>query len=445
MHIRFIRSSARAVMLALIAACAHVADPAPGPSVDAPTIRLTSPSGDIVSVGGVAIRLRAEFVGGDRDGQVVTEPILWASQSPGVATVDVGGLVAGKTVGTTVITATLATNPTVKASTSLSVVPAIVHLRPERDSIGEAGGSGVRLFAQVDGITPPAPAGQQPIVWTSLSPEIARVDAYGVVWGQFPGRAVIVASVRTMPEIASSIAITITPDTDPRAQAHVALGDSLIDTLTLTYGRKAIVLDLAANDVVDMVTSGSAYYLTSVIDWYLSPPDIPSGNLYLARRPPRAGTYHLGARGAEPYCSSLGCISQDGPYVFKIRRAGPVLVTPSAGTAMTVREGEVRTDSIWVKNAGTGTMTVNVAANVPSVQLLTPTLSVPPSGMTTETNPFRFPAGASAIVLRVDGQQLHRGTTTYLTLTVSAPGAWSSQHPGKDTDVVYVPILVTSP
>jgi uncharacterized protein YjdB len=443
----FWRAGVRALVAGLavvvsVAACRDVAVPGRDTSVKSASIHLSSPDGDVIAAGGRAIRLTADVVDGPPAGLI---PINWTSQSPAVATVDGAGMVMGMSPGTTTITATLQADPRVTASMPITVVPAIVHLIAQKDTIAEAGGNGIRLVAHIDGAIPPPPAGEQPVKWTSLSPNVATVDAYGVVFGKFPGRAVIVASARSVPEISSSVPVTVVAPADPRPQVHVALGDSLIDTLTSTYGHKAIVLDLAASDVIDMVLSGHAYYLTSVIDWSLDPPELPSGNLYLARRPPSAGSFHLGARGAEPFCNSRGCFNSDGPYVFKARRAGPVLVVPSGGPSITVREGEVRTDSLWVGNIGTGTMTVNVTANDGAIEVVTPAFVLTPSAMAPQPPLLPFPQGARTVVLRVDGRKLTRGTVLFREVSIRAPGAWSSRIAGSDTDAVTVRIDVIPP
>ena len=37
---------------------------------------------------------------------------------------------------------------------------------------------------------------------------------------------------------------------------------------------------------------------------------------FLARRPPSAGLFHMGARGPGRYCNQYGCSTYDGPYDF---------------------------------------------------------------------------------------------------------------------------------
>ena len=237
--------------LMLSPGCRDAASPARDTVVVSPSLSLTSPSGQLIAAGGTAIRLKADLVG--------TTPtswsISWTSLSPDIASVDAAGMVIGKAAGTAVITASLVGEPKVSSSIPITVVPAIVHLSAQKDTIAEAGGNGIRLLAQIDGAIPPPPAGQQAVKWTSLSPNVATVDDYGVVSGKFPGRAVIVASARSMPEIASSMPVTVVAPADPRPQVHVALGDSLVDTLTSTYGHKAIVLGPGRDRRFDMVLS----------------------------------------------------------------------------------------------------------------------------------------------------------------------------------------------
>ena len=423
--VRAVLSTAGALALPL-----GCSDSSPVTKPAAPILRITPATGVVVVIAARTVQLKAELMNVESGTSTDVVP-GWTSSSPQVATVDAAGVVTGKSVGTVVITATSRTSPQLSASVTVSVVTAAVAISNGGTPTAGAGGAGVRLSAVIFGTVPPTP-GEQPIVWTSLTPGLAIVDMYGVVYGQFPGQAVIVASARSAPEVSSSFTISVLPLPDLRPQVHVALGESTVDTIYETYSKRAIVLDLAASDVVDMKIGGAAIALLSILDFYLDPPDAPYDyfrpTLYLGRRAPGTGSFHLGARGRPARTTQYGPQVFDGPYFFKVRRAGPVLLLPGEGgltDVLDLREGEVRTDSIWVKNVGkTGEVTVTVTVDKPGVEVLTPTLSIPTSASTAESHPFRFPPAATAIVMRFDGRQL-RGVT-YLKIRVTAPDAWSA-------------------
>ncbi|MEW5917257.1 MAG: Ig-like domain-containing protein [Gemmatimonadota bacterium] len=149
----------------------------------------------------------------DGRGNMMIRGIVWASSSPGVATVDANGEVHALAVGTTTITATCggivgAANVTVLAPVSFMV------LEPPNATI-LAGGT-LRLVA-----TAKDAAGQpvtRPISWTSGAPNVATVNAEGLVTGVAPGVVDIRAAAEGISAVAKITvqarvaAVVITPD-----------------------------------------------------------------------------------------------------------------------------------------------------------------------------------------------------------------------------------------
>ncbi|WP_144027815.1 polysaccharide lyase family 8 super-sandwich domain-containing protein [Paenibacillus sp. 32352] len=115
--------------------------------------------------------------------------IQWSSSNPAVATVDDRGIVSGVSNGTSVITArALDGNQTASAEVSvMTYVPVQNVLLPP--TAQAAVGSKLPLQAVIE----PADASDPRLEWSSDKPEVATVDASGVVTGVSTGQAVITA------------------------------------------------------------------------------------------------------------------------------------------------------------------------------------------------------------------------------------------------------------
>lgn len=143
---------------------------------------------DVVIEIGKSTRLVAGFSPSDAQNKAHT----WTSANPLVATVDETGSVSGVSVGSTIITATALANHAT-ASCTVHVVNKIVPVtsitlnsKEETIPIGEA--------TQLSATVLPSTATDKKVTWSSSSPEVAMVDANGLVVGASVGSANITAS-----------------------------------------------------------------------------------------------------------------------------------------------------------------------------------------------------------------------------------------------------------
>ena len=115
--------------------------------------------------------------------------IQWSSSNPAVATVDDRGIVSGISNGTSVITAR-AVDGNQTTSTEVSVKTYVPVQNVVLPPMAQAAvGSKVPLQAVIE----PANASDLRLEWTSDKPEVAAVDASGIVTGVSPGQATITA------------------------------------------------------------------------------------------------------------------------------------------------------------------------------------------------------------------------------------------------------------
>lgn len=150
----------------------------------------------------------------DANGAMLTRPVLWASSSPGVATVDAQGTVRGLAAGTTTITATSA--GIVGAANVLVLAPvAAIELTPGSASLLTA--ETLQLNATLRDAS--GTTLLRPINWTSDNPAVGTVSSAGLVSGIAAGQTTIRATsegvggsmqVTILARIAS---VTVTPAT----------------------------------------------------------------------------------------------------------------------------------------------------------------------------------------------------------------------------------------
>ncbi|HEU4629955.1 MAG TPA: Ig-like domain-containing protein [Gemmatimonadaceae bacterium] len=154
---------------------------------------------------GATVTLRARAL--DRTGAEITtsDPVTFASESPGIARVSAEGVVTGVGPGTAIVTATIAG---VSGRATIRVRPrraAAINVDPLTVSVRV--GQRVTLDAVVrdaDGNVLP----DATIQWTSSASSIATVNSSGVVTGVSPGATAIIAESG---EARTSIAVTVTP------------------------------------------------------------------------------------------------------------------------------------------------------------------------------------------------------------------------------------------
>lgn len=135
-----------------------------------------------------------------------SQAVTWASSNSSVATVDSDGVVTGKAVGTTTITATSNFDRSKQDSVALEVVTSpvtAVAVTPETASV--SAGDTVQLSAVVEGN-----AGvSQEVTWSSDKTGVATVDANGLVTGLSSGTATITATSTVDPSKSGSAVVTV--------------------------------------------------------------------------------------------------------------------------------------------------------------------------------------------------------------------------------------------
>lgn len=196
--------SRRAVLLAAVvlvavslAGCAD-ADPVSAPTPDRVTIAVPESRLTVGEIG----HLQARAAG--PGGAVPNADIVWTSSAPTVLSVAPGGVLTAVARGAAEITAALATNPTIRSSTTIAVVGAsALRLDTRTATLGE--GMQQRLAATV---TYDEGAAATPVVWRSSAPAVALVDNHGTVTALSVGTTVIRASVAGQTD---SAVVTVSP------------------------------------------------------------------------------------------------------------------------------------------------------------------------------------------------------------------------------------------
>ena len=185
--------------------------------------------------------------------QDLTTQVIWASSDTSVATVGPRGLVAGKSTGTTTITATssaflgsiMGSAPVTVSSAalvSIAVKPGNSFIPPGATIQYSANGS------YNDGSTQDI---SQSVLWTSSAPSVASITSFGLATAQGQGKTTISAqlsgvtgSTSLLVTSSSLVSIAITP-----SNSHLAFDTSAQLTATGTFG------------------DGSAQNLTTSVSW----------------------------------------------------------------------------------------------------------------------------------------------------------------------------------
>ncbi len=137
---------------------------------------------------------------------------IWASGTPGVATVDVTGKVTGLSAGTSTISYTVTDNNGCSSSTTVVVT---VHALPAPSISGNApvcAGAMVQLSG-TPGVV--APATLQTAVWASATPAVATVDNSGKVTALSGGTSTISYTVTDNNGCSSSTTVVVTVNALP--------------------------------------------------------------------------------------------------------------------------------------------------------------------------------------------------------------------------------------
>ncbi len=135
--------------------------------------------------------------------------VTWSSSSAAVATVSSSGEVTALGTGNTVITATLASFPSISATRNVTVEPPQVTVTVEPTSFSLSTASSRQLTAVVN-----APAGvSSGVTWSTSASSVATVSATGLVTAVAPGSAVIKATSDANPAAAANATVTVTTPT----------------------------------------------------------------------------------------------------------------------------------------------------------------------------------------------------------------------------------------
>ena len=119
-----------------------------------------------------------------------SKAVTWATKDKNIATVTSQGLVEGKNVGTTTITATTSDGKfTAECPVTVTAVP-VESVSLNKDSVELVEDEAITLVATVS----PGTASNQAVTWTTDKPDIAIVDATGKVTAKSKGQANITAT-----------------------------------------------------------------------------------------------------------------------------------------------------------------------------------------------------------------------------------------------------------
>lgn len=187
-----------------------------------------------------------------------TKELEWSSENPEVATVDANGIVTGKKIGKTVITAKTKDGSGISASTTIHVTPLKVSQieTPKEISLLRA------LSKQIEVIFTPELADTKTLKWTSDNEDIATVTQEGVVTGVNVGSANITATTTDGTELSATCKVTVNPVTIELSTNTINLqkGSEYVEqTATIlpeNYEHKDVVWTTSGNGVASVDKDG---------------------------------------------------------------------------------------------------------------------------------------------------------------------------------------------
>ncbi len=169
-----------------------------------------------------------------------SEDVTWSSSDETIATVDQDGLVTGVAIGAATITATSVATPSVSGSSALTVtdVPAVtgVTVDPAEVTIG-VGDADVQFTAVVAAVG----GASEEVTWASSDPDVASVDAAGLVSAVATGTATVTATSVFDPTISGSATVNVPGVTDivvtpPSADLTLTGNVQLLTVATTVHG-----------------------------------------------------------------------------------------------------------------------------------------------------------------------------------------------------------------
>jgi hypothetical protein len=127
--------------------------------------------------------------------------VTWSSSAPAIATVSASGLVTATGEGQVTITARSVVDPARFTEAYLFIVPVSVRISPPEATM--IVGRTLRFFAVVSG------SSNMDVLWTSSAPDVASVDAGGIVTALKPGIASITARAAVDPTKSATAQVTV--------------------------------------------------------------------------------------------------------------------------------------------------------------------------------------------------------------------------------------------
>ena len=138
--------------------------------------------------------------------QVLQGGILWSSNNNAVATVSEEGLVTAISLGTAIITATLESNPEVKAMATITVKPIdVTSITLDKTSCELVLGQTATIKASIN----PTDATDKGILWSTDNALIATVTSNGTVKAVGKGTTTITATSKSNPDIKATLKVTV--------------------------------------------------------------------------------------------------------------------------------------------------------------------------------------------------------------------------------------------
>ena len=355
--------------------------------------------------------------------------ITWTSSNPNIASVSTSGLVTGKAIGSTVITAE--TENGKKETCTVAVIKNITSLTVSASKTTLETGNTMQVTANIQ----PTDTTEK-ITWSSKNTGVATVDpSTGVVTGKSNGTVEIVAKSSTTGKTAS---VTIKVQTSPQG---ISLNKTS-ETLDMS-GTKTLQLSVTAyNPTTSNVNTG--------ITWSSSNSNIASvstSGLVTAKTNGKATITATTTNGKTASCSILVQTSPTSVTLNKTSETLDMSGTTTVQLTATINPGSanINTGKSWSSsnpgvatvNSSTGLVTAK-ANGTATITVRTGNGKTASCSITVHTNPTSVSISPTSVPLDTEGIQFPK--TTKLTAKAKPDSAdvntgikWSSDNPSVAT------------
>ena len=222
-------------------------------TVSAATLNSISVTPGIVSIAnGTNTQLQASGVYSDQTTQNLTSQVTWQSTDSAIAEISASGLITGRSVGSTTITANLDGQSSVSSITITTATLTSISISP--GSVSLANGTSTNLQATGFYSDSSSQDLTEQVSWLSSAPSIIETNTNGLITGRNTGTGTITASLG---DKSNSASITVTA-------ATLSAINITPNTLSLANGTSS---QLQANGIYSDLTTQD---LTSQIDWLSS-------------------------------------------------------------------------------------------------------------------------------------------------------------------------------